>query len=145
MADGNAENTITNSKDSLEGRPTVMTEDVVKILIACFQRGLTDTIACQEAGITRQTFYNHMKSNVDFFDKITRAKNLSIVLAGGRVAKVLEKGNDRDASKVAMWLLERRVPELYGTKIQVNSKVRYVPPTWFEEIEEADIVPNVTK
>ena len=55
-----------NERDE-RGRPTVLTEEVVKVLEDGIKEGVTVIQACDLAQISRQSFYNHMKENEDFF------------------------------------------------------------------------------
>jgi hypothetical protein len=107
------------------GRPTVITPDVTRRLIAAFERGFTDETACSAAGISTTAYYKHLKENEAFRIRIQQAKVFLLMLAGQHIADVLydsvreQNGEKRKYStsieaKTAMWVLERKEPEAWG-------------------------------
>ena len=103
------------------GRPTVFTEDVVRKLESILQLGVNDTIACQYAKIGRSAFYDMLKTDVKFSDRIESAKQLVTIAAGQVVSQSIIKDKDVASAK---WWLERKVPDEFGIKdkpqVQVN-------------------------
>lgn len=101
------------------GRPKAIDENVVNKLVAAFQRGQSDTKACEYARISRPTFYAELKRNQEFFYKIQDAKNYWLIAAGDIVTDVL---TDKDFKtygpktrvEVAKWVLEKKDPEEFG-------------------------------
>src|SRR4051812_47890545 len=93
-----------------EGRPTVLTQEVVNNLIVAFQKGLNDTVACQYARISRDTFYRHYKNDEEFKDVIDQAKNLLLYIAHEIIHEVLTDPENKYSMymriKLSMWLLE---------------------------------------
>ena len=57
------------------GRPTKMTAPVVSKLEDAFRVGATVSEACHLSGISREMFYQHYRSDLDFSDKIERARS----------------------------------------------------------------------
>ena len=117
---GNAMKTLQTNK---EGRPTVITEEVVRKLESILQLGVNDSIACQYAKISRDTFYGHLKNDPIFADRIQSAKELVTIAAGQVVTNDIIKNKDVNSAK---WWLERKAPDQFGNKkaepppIQVN-------------------------
>jgi hypothetical protein len=96
------------------GRPDVVTSVVVLKLVSAFQSGMDTTTACQYSGISRATFYKHMKEDQEFSDIIKDAKDYLKLTSGDRLKTIIEKGDERVAGPLAFKYLERRIPELYG-------------------------------
>ncbi len=70
------------------GRPTEFTDDVVKKLEAAFALDCTVTEACFYAGITRQTYYNHVNEEAPegtkarkYFDRFQELRNTPVLKA----------------------------------------------------------------
>jgi hypothetical protein len=110
------------------GRPTKLDQITVTKLIAAFQRGHTDTKACEYARIARQTFYRNLKDDPDFRDKITDAKNFWVMAAGDHITDLIkEKTNDpqirRLQVKTSQWILEKHEPEIYANKVDPAANI----------------------
>jgi hypothetical protein len=86
------------------GRPTVMTDAVVKKLEEAFALGCTDLEACYYADITKQTLYNYCESKPGFLDRKETLKQRPIYLA----RKVIIKALLDDDRGIADKLLTRR-------------------------------------
>lgn len=52
------------------GRPTKLDNLVVRKLVDAFKRGASIGMACKQADISRDTYYNRYDEDVVFFDKI---------------------------------------------------------------------------
>lgn len=59
-----------NKPKDLGGRPTDLNNSLVNKLVDAFKRGASIGMACKQAGISRQTYYNRYENDVKFFDKI---------------------------------------------------------------------------
>ena len=93
-------------------RPTKKIGDTVKKLIQGLEYDYTREEACRYAGISRQTFYNWLNSDQDFFDKISAAEDfVSTTAKKVWVWQILAW--NYQASKD--WL-ERKRPEEYSLK-----------------------------
>ena len=86
------------------GRPTVITKATVQKLEQAFRDGFTIERACQLSCISRSTFYDHLRSDPDFSDKISLAQTWATERAKQVVIKEIDKGN----LKAAQWWLERK-------------------------------------
>ena len=73
------------------GRPSVMTESVVRILEEAFVDGLSDREACIFAGIGRQTLYDYCKKNPEFSDRKEGLKMMPTINAKRTIAKAVQK------------------------------------------------------
>lgn len=129
------------------GRPTVITESVVRILIAAFQRGLTDTTACELAQISRTSYYKAISENEVFADKIKQAKSFLKLFAGKTILYILEHGSDSERGRMARWILEHKEPTAFPPKpnIGVVPEVVYHPPSWFTPPENVSSVEELTE
>lgn len=110
------------------GRPSKLDEYTVTKLVAAFQRGHTDTKACEYAGIARQTFYRNYKDDKAFRDKIIDAKNFLVMAAGDHITKLMtEKTIDpqvrRLQVKTSQWIFEKHEPEIYANKVDPAGNV----------------------
>jgi hypothetical protein len=94
------------------GRPTKMTEGLVKKLESVFQLGVKDTTACTYAGISRETYYNWIKANQEFSDRIAKAKEFARIAAGQVVVNAIIKDKDLATAK---WWLEKKYPDEFGS------------------------------
>lgn len=132
MGKGNTKNII---KKKL-GRPTKIDEETVKKLVSILQLGVSDTLACQYANISREAFYNRLEKDYDFVDKIETAKNYATIAAGQVVVGAIVKDKD---IKAAMWWLERKHPEEFARKpeVVVNTQVNVLNAVedWRKDIQ----------
>ena len=94
-------------------RPTKLNNSTVRKLIDGFKNDFTDSEACSYAGISRDTFYRHLKEDKDFSDKIEQAKNLIFILAKKNILKAIRKGD----SKMSLRFLEKRQRATYWKEI----------------------------
>lgn len=95
---------------SLSGRPTVITSEVVRKLETAFKEGLSVSEACIVSGISRDTFYIHLKHNEDFSDKMTRSQAYITIKAKKAVICAINQGN----LHAAKWWLEHKASEEFG-------------------------------
>jgi hypothetical protein len=108
---------VIQNKPTLErGRPTVITDNRVVLLVAAFQNGMNVRSACVYAGISKDAFYKRYKEDTEFADTIELAKNNLLSKAGTAINAILDDPESRDRGKMARWIYEKRMPEDYGTK-----------------------------
>lgn len=86
------------------GRPTVVTEEVLKTLIECFTYAATDEEACETAGISPRTLYEYCKQNPDFSQRKERLKKMTNYTAKKVIVDKIRSGDDKQAN----WWLERK-------------------------------------
>lgn len=85
------------------GRPTKITEAVLKKLEIAFALGCTDEEACFDAGISHQTLYNYQHKHPEFIDRKQGLKNRPITIARKSVINNMKKDG-----KLALQYLERK-------------------------------------
>lgn len=105
-------------------RPTKLTSDVQKRIVAAIKRGATYKLAAQYGGITYKTFNEWIKQGEDelegefceFCNAIKKAEGeaafkwLGVIEAAGK-----------ESWQAMAWKLERRYPEDYGRQIQEHT------------------------
>lgn len=134
----------TRKRSQAKGRPSVLTPVAVGLLVAAFENGLTVNDACKYAGIGRDAYYEGLKKNTEFADKMHQAQAKLGFKAREVVAQQIFNGNER----VAMWWLERRAKEEFSTRKEVtgddggpikteNKELSLDAPVTDKELEEA--------
>lgn len=81
------------------GRPTSMTDEVVSKLLDYLSTGTTIGQACHYAGISRETYYKHIKEDDELSDKMTGAQENVSMHARRTIAKHVIEGSINDAWK----------------------------------------------
>jgi hypothetical protein len=100
------------------GRPTKMTEEVVKKLVACFSNGFSDQLACDHVGITKQTLYNYCDKNPEFLTIKERLKKNPVAAATLNIVKAIDNGD----VKASQWYLERKCKDEFSIRTEVEKK-----------------------
>jgi hypothetical protein len=95
-----------------QGRPSVVTPKIVAELITAFQNGLTVVQACRYSRIDKATYYRHLKSDVDFYDKMVAAQEQLNYKAREAIAKAISDGDTANAR----WWLERKSKDEFSTR-----------------------------
>lgn len=101
-------------EDKNAGRPTVLTPEVVSILITSFQNGMTVREACWQSGISHEAYYNRARSDTGFADTMARAQAFCTIAARQTVINAI-KGGDVATSK---WWLEKKAPHEFGRDLK---------------------------
>ena len=96
----------------VQGRPTKMTTEVVLKLEQAFLIGANDSLACSYAGISRNTFYEYLKKNPNYQDRIDDLRNMPKLKA---LQTVENKIHDIDTAK---WYLERKMKEEFASRTE---------------------------
>lgn len=84
------------------GRPSVISDEVLRILEEAFGNGATDAEACGLAGISRSTLYLYCTQNQEFSDRKENLKSMPTYHAKVSILKAIKAD-----PKVAMDYLER--------------------------------------
>jgi len=105
-----------NRRKGIGGRPSVMTESVIRILEEAFMNGMTDLRACEMAKISKTSFYHHLNIDSKFADRIELAKEF-LVQAARMVVSSAIKQKDINTAK---WYLERKAKEEFGVRTEVT-------------------------
>ena len=98
------------------GRPTKLNEEIVGKLEYAFSKDFNVGEACNYAGIHRDSYYEWIKNNEEFSDKMEQAQSDLKRKAKINIADKIEEG-DIDVTK---WFLERRVKDEYSIKQAVE-------------------------
>lgn len=98
-----------------------LTADVIKLLNEGFLCGLSVSQCCIYAGISRDTYYEWLKKRPDLALKFERAK-LNPFLAAKRT--IMQNMGNPD---VAKWWLERKSPDEFSTKQEVDHTFKNAP------------------
>lgn len=113
------------------GRPTKMTEEVVKKLVACFSNGFSDQLACDHVGITKQTLYNYCDKNPEFLTIKERLKKNPVAAATLNIVKAIDNGD----VKASQWYLERKCKDEFSIRTEVDNKEQAVKKVFITEEE----------
>jgi hypothetical protein len=113
------------------GRPTKMTEQVVKKLVACFSNGFSDQLACDHVGITKQTLYNYCKEKPEFLTIKERLKKNPVAAATLNIVKAIDNGD----VKASQWYLERKCKDEFSIRTEVEKKEQAVKKVFITEEE----------
>ena len=103
---------MSETKKHPGGRPTVMTPEVLNKLSELLRDSCPILIACDNVGISHQTYYDYVNSHPEFLEKIEALKNSTKYLQRRNVRKFLEE-NDKDMTK---WYGQYGMNEEYGEK-----------------------------
>ncbi len=93
-------------------RPTVVTPEVVIKLEQAFAIDASVTEACGYADISRNTFYEYLKVNPEFQDRIDELRERPILKARQTVVKAL------DTPAHAEWYLTRKAKKEFAERIE---------------------------
>ena len=95
---------------NLGGRPTVMTEEVIRLLEEAFKWGCTDLEACCNADISKTALYEYCIANPEFAERKETLKNNTLLKAKMVISKAIDEKDISSAHKV--------VDRKEGTKVQ---------------------------
>lgn len=100
------------------GRPTVVTPEIIEKLESIFRDGAHIIEACENVGISRQAYYDALKRDPSFADRMDAAQEYTTEVARAVVSKAIKRG-DRETAK---WWLERRVKNKFSTRNELTGK-----------------------
>ncbi len=89
------------------GRPTVMTEEVIKKLERVFAYGASDKEACLFADITPATLYNYCQAHPKFMERKELLKDKPIL----RAREIVIQGMEEDPNLAFKYLERKRKDE----------------------------------
>jgi hypothetical protein len=104
------------------GRPTVMNKYVLTALEQAFSWDSTVDEACAHAGISRNTFYEYLKKNPEYEDKVDTLRQHPTLLARETVIKAIKT----DANH-AFKYLERKRRKEFGPNVDITSDGKALP------------------
>lgn len=105
-------------KDCICGRPTKMTEDVLKKLREAFSVTATDEEACAYAEITTTTLYNYQTANPEFLEEKNRLKLKPNITSRQTIIGSL------GSIGTAQWWATKKMPKEFGEKATVDVNVK---------------------
>jgi len=82
------------------GRPTVMTDDVIRLLEAAFLVGATDLEACVHADISKTALYEYCQKHDEFAERKETLKNQPTLKAKLIIDEALTGGDLNTAHRV---------------------------------------------
>ena len=97
----------------MAGRPTVVTQDVIRKLETAFMVGCTDLEACCAADISSTALYEHCKRFPEFAERKETLKNRPVMKA----KMIVDKALDEDDLPTAHKVIDRKE----GSKVDVTS------------------------
>ena len=86
------------------GRPTVMTENVLRILEDAFSVGASDKEACFLANIAESSLYKYCEEHPEFSERKDALKKMPNYKAKKVIVQAIEDGDKQQAN----WWLERK-------------------------------------
>lgn len=90
------------------GRPTVITEEVLRKLEEAFAMGCTDIEACLYADISKTALYEYQEKNPYFAERKAELKENPVLKARTTIIKSLKDPNH------AKWYLEKKKKDEFG-------------------------------
>lgn len=98
----------------MAGRPTSMTPEVVLKLEQAFAIDATVEEACSYADIARNTFYEYLKKNPEFQDRIDELRQRPVLKARQTIARSL------DIPQHAQWYLTRKKKAEFAERTELT-------------------------
>lgn len=86
------------------GRPTKMTEEVIKRIEEAKSLGFDDRSCAERGGIHVDTYYSWKRDNPAFSERINAAKATGQTFVAGQLFKAIQKGN---IASIIFWLKTR--------------------------------------
>lgn len=111
------------------GRPSVMTDNVLRKLEHGFSCGMSDREACLYANIGESTLYDYCKQHPEFSERKAALKNMPAIKAKFVICEAIERGE----VKVAQWYLERKCKEEFSLRQETNLP-NYQPVVIVEDV-----------
>jgi hypothetical protein len=103
------------------GRPTVMTDEILRKLEEVFALGATDQEAIFYAGISKTAFYDYCKEHPEFAERKEDLKEQPILKARRTVVANLDKPD------MALKYLERKKKKEFSPSLEVDATVNLGP------------------
>lgn len=104
----------TKKQKNLVGRPTVITEEVLRKLEEVFAIGGTDAEACFYANIGTTALYEYQEKHPEFAERKEALKERPILKARQTIVKGL------DDDKNAQWYLERKRKKEFSVRTETD-------------------------
>lgn len=96
------------------GRPTVMTEEVIRKLEDAFLIGATDREAIFKANISSTSFYEYCKEHPEFTERIEMLRDMPKYRARVNINDALGTGD----KAISQWYLERKAKSEFAQRTE---------------------------
>ena len=100
------------------GRPTVMTNEVIAKLENAFAQGLNDTDSCILAGISRDSLYDYIKKEPTFATKKEELKRRPFLSCILKINAAIKMGD----LTTARWYAERKGKDEFSLRTENTGK-----------------------
>jgi hypothetical protein len=100
------------------GRPTILTPQAVAKLENAFAQGFNITHACGIAEISRDTYYDHIKKNPKFSDKIEWLRSKPYIKSVLEINKAINTGD----LPTCRWYAERKGKDEFSLRTELSGK-----------------------
>ncbi len=98
------------------GRPTVMTEEVLRKMEEAFSYGATDKEAIFQANISSTAFYEYCKEHPEFTERKEALKDTPKYQARRNIAKAITEGD----KQLSQWYAERKIKDEFSQKTETD-------------------------
>jgi hypothetical protein len=131
------------------GRPTVITEEVLRKLDEAFAMGCTDLEACLYADISKTALYDYQLEHPEFAERKELLKENPILLARRSVVEALAEDPD-----LSLRFLERKKKDEFAQRVENTGKdgkdlpmtptvINIIKPDGIELSTQPEAVPSV--
>ena len=103
-------------------RPTEKTEDTIQKLEQAFMDGATVLTACEIAGIGSSTFYDWLKDDEEFSERMEIARNYIDSIARINIARAVKKEEKTGETEESKWWAERRMKSEFSKRTDITSE-----------------------
>ena len=101
------------------GRPTSMTDAIIRKLEDAYALGCSDREAALYAGIACSTLYRYQTEHPEFKERKEALKERPVLKARAAVMDSLESENEKERALMARWYLEHKKADEFSTRAEV--------------------------
>lgn len=102
--------------------PTKLTDDNIEELERRYREGAT-TLEAIDGIMAESTYYDHLKNNNEFSERMSLAREYVTEIARGVVARRVKNGD----AQMATWWLERRNKKDFGRNVDITTDGKELP------------------
>lgn len=117
--------------------PTKLTEANIQELEKRFREGAA-TLEAIEGLMAESTYYDHLKNNAEFSERMSLAREYVTEIARGVVARRIKKGD----AQMATWWLERKMKKEFGRNVDITTDGKELPTPILGGQTKKDEVPT---
>jgi len=122
------------------GRPTIVTEEVIAQLESAFKDGANIVQACILANISKDAYYDRLKTDSEFSNRMEAAQQWVSVIARSTLVKEIKRGNSDTALK---WL-ERKDKAEFAPRTELTGSegvpLGYVYSSDVKKLESPEVI-----